>query len=208
MAEAKQGNGPNGKGRWDPFSIFLSVACIALAVLVLLLARQNRELKKQIAAGTGLGALPERALKTGETIPPFELIDSAGEARAFDEVAGGRSLLLVFSVHCPACTKTLPVWEELVSDAAPATRVLGIRTDSDEDAGAEATLPQAFPFPVYGVDRERAAAFLERIPYIPATVVVSDGGKVEKVWFGMLAEDDRAVLREMLGSAAVASRGP
>jgi len=51
----------NGSGRWDPFTIFLSVACLALAVLVLLLAQQNRRLKADLT-NRFAGGLTENAL--------------------------------------------------------------------------------------------------------------------------------------------------
>jgi len=42
--------GPGEQPRRDAFTLFLVVACIALAVLVIVLARQNRQLKLGMGA--------------------------------------------------------------------------------------------------------------------------------------------------------------
>jgi hypothetical protein len=42
----------NPRRRFDPFVAFLAFACVALAVVAFLLARQNRSLKAQLSGNT------------------------------------------------------------------------------------------------------------------------------------------------------------
>ena len=75
----------------DRFPLFLGVACMALAVLTLLLAWQNRSLKAELAAARG--APPPGSLAVGDTldaapmpkfpvIPAAALVDAKGAVKA------------------------------------------------------------------------------------------------------------------------------
>ena len=187
------------KPRNDPFKLFLVVACVALAVLVVLLTWQNMGLKSRLAEsqtseaerlqdGEPLGAL---AL-TPEGAPTRELVFGDGEAR---------TLLLIFSVHCPACNQTMPMWEELVRDVRDTAglRIIGVQTDQPGEGEESELLTAALPFAVYGLDRQGSPG-MARIPYIPATIVLDTAGVAQRVWFGMPSEDDLAELRDVLGS--------
>jgi peroxiredoxin len=183
--------------------MFLMVACAALSVLVVLLAMQNLKLKKQIAAGGGHAA--EEAVKPGESFGNLTLKDAAGSGRPLEFGQGEeRTLLLVFSVHCPACEQTFPVWDDLVRGlgSPPGLRIVGVQTDRpDPDADPGSTVTASFPYDVFGLDYEHSDA-MKHIPYIPATVVLDTKGVVEKVWFGLLTEDSVEEVREAVGAVA------
>lgn len=192
MAEA--GNQKSG-----PFTLFLMAACVVLSVLVVLLAVQNLRLKSALAERPGI---PEDALEVGDPLGGMALRDGSGEVfpLAFDQ-GERRTLLLVFSVHCSACEQTFPLWKNLLAEVGtPAgLRVLGVQTDLP--AGPEAdpgSVPLAsFPFDVYGVDYDGSEA-MSHIPGVPATILVDREGTVERVWFGVLRDDQLAELRRTL----------
>jgi len=191
--------------RWDPFSTFLVIACLALAVLVLLLARENRALKASLASGghTSIANDPN-ALKAGDTMAPFDMIDASGAKTRLEFGRGeDRTLLLVFSVSCPACEKNLPIWNALLVQAPPpSVRVVAIQTDKWSPTGEKsAALDPTFPYPVYGIGRAQPAP-LAKVPYIPATVVLDRTGVVIKAWFGILTADQQLELRKEIGIAA------
>jgi hypothetical protein len=48
----------NPRRRFDPFIAFLAVACVALAIVAFLLARQNRSLKTQLKGNAAEVAQP------------------------------------------------------------------------------------------------------------------------------------------------------
>ncbi len=178
--------------RHDPLTIVLLVGCVALAACVILLAWQNLSLKRQLAAGPHAGVDPD-ALAAGEFIEPFEVVTAAGESVrvSFDE-GQQRTLLLVFSSTCPACESNMPIWNELLAGERPASvRVLGFQTDL-----AAGTTPHdgGPPCPIYAVG-PRARPPFNRLPYVPATVVVDHEGRVRSVWFGVLGADQQAELR-------------
>lgn len=196
MSEESNGT---GAGKRDWFSIFLMVACVALAALVFLLGLQNRQLKQALA--DSLRDIPADALTEGEMLEPPTLVDDPGEIRTVE--FGGefsRTLLLVFSSTCPACEKTLPIWSEVIPEYldSPGLQVIGIQLDRPapgEDPGAMMT--EAFPFPVLGITTDGHEA-LKRIPFIPAAILVDRSGTVEKAWYGVPMEADLEALRAAL----------
>ena len=186
-----------GAASRDRFALFLGVACTALAVLTLLLAWQNRSLKAELAAA--LGAPPPGALKSGDTLSPFDVMDATGNKThvAFD--GRGKTLLLVFSSTCGACRQTIPVWNRLLAEGVPsAVRIVGIQTDFPRTPGSGE--PLAIPdlkFKVFGT-AETSGALSSKFPAIPAAALVDDNGLVKSVWFGVPSDQQVSELRRAL----------
>ena len=184
----------------DRFTLFLGVACALLAVLTLLLARQNRSLKAELAAAAN--APPPGGLKVGDTIAPFDVVDAAGNKTqvAFDGT--GSTLLLVFSSTCGACRQTIPVWNRLLAEHGPtAVHVVGIETDFEQSDASNAKL--AIPdlrFPVFGAANP-AGEPMTKFPAIPAAALVDGKGAVRSVWYGAPNDDQVAELRRALKPA-------
>jgi hypothetical protein len=196
--EPKTDRGPESRPR-DPFTVFLMLACVALSLVVFFLARQNRQLKAELGAA-GTPRLPAGALKPGDTVEPFALLDESGARVAIGFAAGGpRTLLLVFSSRCPACEKTLPIWNEILAAATPKDcRVVGVRTDGDAP-GSSSLFTPALRFPVHTVPEPAPPPFAgPGLPYVPAAVLLDGEGRVSRVWFGVPAESDRRELRDAL----------
>jgi len=183
---------PNAPRR-DPFTLVLLVACLVLSALVVVLAWQNWNMKRALAQMHATEA-PE-GLAAGDMLAPFEVIDAEGASSLVEFGEGApRTLLLVFSSTCPACQRNLPIWKELLSRPLPdSLRVVGIQTDAAEGASADPSLP----FPTFRVDRSRGAP-LDRIPYVPTTVVLDPQGNVVAAWSGVLAQGDQADLLRAL----------
>jgi hypothetical protein len=193
----------NGKKR-DYFSIFLTVACIALAVLVVMLARENRSLKKQLADAFLQGPpMPEYAIKVGDTLEPFGVMDDAGGAYTVEY--GGeytRTLLLVFSSQCPACDQTLPIWSEMVPEYenVPGLQILAVQLDRiDQGEMVNPVMAEAYPFPIFGIEIAENE-FLRKIPFIPATILADARGTVVKAWYELPGDEIREELRSALGN--------
>jgi hypothetical protein len=183
---------------WDFFSVFLCVACAVLAALVLLLVRQNHDLKAQVARLAAQAAIHDReALATGDRIPTFEATALSSGQRTRVDFGEGQSpaLLLVFSSSCPACRQNMPVWNRVLAGSPSAlVRIVGIRTAAPPPGAPPE--PEAEPaFPVFTLD-----APLDKLPYVPATVMLDGTGAVRKVWFGVLSEDQESELRAALRS--------
>jgi len=182
----------------DPFTLFLVVACIALAALVIVLAWQNRQLKRGLA-GPSAPELPADALKAGDRLEPFAVLDEAGGKRLLEfSPDGPKTLLLVFSAHCPACERTLPIWSEfLASTPGASLRAIGIQTDRPGAApDTSGIVTAALGFPVFSPEAKRPPA-LEKVPYVPATILLDGHGRVVQVWFGMPTGHQLDELREL-----------
>jgi hypothetical protein len=176
---------------------FLSAACAILAALTLLLAWQNRSLKAELAAV--LSAPPPGALKAGDVVAPFDVVDTKGQTSrvAFD--GAGDTLLLVFSSTCGACRETLPLWNRLLAQGVPQTvHVVGIQTDFQQGAGEPLPVPD-LRFPVFGF-AAMAGEPLSKFPSIPGAAVLDKRGAVKSVWFGVPTEAQLSELRRALAS--------
>jgi thiol-disulfide isomerase/thioredoxin len=183
----------------DRFTLFLGVACAALAILTLLLAWQNRTLKAQLSASAS--APPAGGLKVGDSLQPFDVVDAAGNKTPVSFDGQGKTLLLVFSSTCGACRETLPVWNRLLADGVPSNvHIVGIQTDFQHPAEADATLPiPDLRFPVFGSAEPRGEV-MSKFPAIPAAAVIDGTGAVKSVWFGVPSESQVSELRRALAS--------
>ncbi len=188
------GETPNPR---DRFTLFLGVACAALAVLTLLLAWQNRSLKAELAAAAG--ATPAGALKVGDTLGAFDVVDAAGNKSPVTFDGQGKTLLLVFSSTCGACRETIPVWNRLLADGVPSTvHIVGIQTDFQRAADANTAVPiPDLRFPVFGSVEPRGET-MSKFPAIPAAALLDGKGAVKSVWFGVPSESQVSELRRAL----------
>lgn len=187
------------KRRTDPFTFFLVVACLVLAALVVALTMQNRTLKDQMAH-MGAGGPAPAQFKAGDTVDPLNLVADDGSTKTIKFGEGEtKTILLVFSSHCPACKQTLPVWNEIMKKPPKdGVRIVGIQTDRlDANPSQPALMEAAFPFPVYGYKRP-AHDPLEKVPFIPAAIVVDAKGVVQDALFGVPTSDTRAKLEAEL----------
>ena len=171
--------------RIDSFVVFLVLACVALAGLVVALSFQNRSLKQQLAQTSSQPAPPQ--FNPGDVIEPFEVVADDGSTKPV-AFGGGetKTVLLVFSAHCPACQDTMPEWRKIFATPPPAgIRVVGIQTDRlDENPAGPVELAASFPFPVYGYRRGKPDP-LAKVPFIPTALVIDAKGVVTRSWSGV-----------------------
>ncbi len=202
MGPEESGAPPGARRLGDGFTAFLTLACLALAVLVALLAWQNLRLKRTVAE-LRRSAAPAGALAPGDRFVPPVLAGADGAERAVDFAASRTTVLLVFSSRCPACAETLPKWRALVPayTGRPGLDVLGVEIDAGAN-DASAIPPGALGFPVYTVVRDGAS--LDKIPYIPAVVLVDAAGTVTWTLYGIPNESAIDEMRKRLDEAAQA----
>jgi thiol-disulfide isomerase/thioredoxin len=179
----------------DWYSLFLSVISLALAVLVVLLVVQNRDLKAQMRASAS-GA--ERGgLAAGETLASFQLADASGAPAQVPVGDGKRRLLLVFTSTCPHCAHAMPIWRDLMASGNNGLEVVGVQLD----AGTEAAKPlDTLPFPVMSPG-SAPPAFLAKLSGVPASIIVDGSGKIEKLIYGPPEGKDLDALRVALHGA-------
>lgn len=183
----------------DRFNVFLGVACVALLILTLLLSWQNRSLKVQLAAAaSAAGALPPSALKVGDKLSAFDVVDPAGTKSQIAFDGSGDTLLLVFSSTCGACRETLPTWNRLLAEEVPSKiKVVGLQTDLAHGEGSAPPIPD-LRFPVFGMADPAAAEPLSKFPAIPAAALIDNTGAVKAAWFGVPTGAQVSELRQIL----------
>ncbi len=183
----------------DRFGSFLAVASLALAVLVVLLALQNRGLKEDLSACRAGHAMPSDALAEGETLDPVPVFDPDGNRIAL-EFGSGIHVLLIYSSTCPACEETLPVWNAWLDEGAFGGATLrAVRTDPPSAESPSAPSPAALRLPVHLADRSGANP-LRRVYLVPCTLVVGPGGIVRLAIYGVPTEADRKRVQEAVAS--------
>lgn len=194
----------SGTPKRDWYSVFLSVISLALAVLVVLLVLQNRDLKAknadiqqknaELQQQVALGGRP--ALAAGETLSAFSLVDGSGTPAQVAMGDGHRRVLLVFTSICPHCTDAMPIWRDLVRDHRGTTEVLGVQLD----AGTASAKPiDTLPFPVLAPGETRPE-FLDKVTGVPCSIVVDGSGKIETLFYGVPEGKNLTKLREALRS--------
>lgn len=182
----------------DRFTLFLAVACAALAVLTLALSWQNRSLKAQLAAAAN-APLPN-ALKVGDTLPAFDVVDAAGTQSHITFDGHGDTLLLVFSSTCGACRQTIPTWNRLLAEGGvPSTvQIVGLQTDFGHSAEGQLAIPD-LRFPVFG-PVDQAAEPMSKFPAIPGAAIIDNKGVVKAAWVGVPTDAQVTELRRALTS--------
>lgn len=179
------------------FLAFLILACTALSVLVVLLARENRQLKAREAALILNPPGRPPAVKVGDALAPVTLLDKSGtQAQYAFADPGHRTLIFAISGGCPHCATIIPVWNQILRQvASPQVRVVCIQLEAQspdkiEELGAD--------FPIHGVIDARST-WLFAIPAVPATILAGPDGVVEHTWFGELSDAQQ----EELGNALI-----
>ena len=174
------------------FGIFLVVVFAVMTVELVLLARQNRQLKTNLSRLQGEmmanrgGEVP--SLKIGEVLEPLLLPTLNGEPRrlAYDDPVRN-TILLIFSPDCPACQENMSNWKRLQESCDPNRERLFYVSTAEGEKTAEFARDHALPEPVLLSDHEALTRY--NVFSIPTTVVVGPGGVVKRVWVGVLPED-------------------
>ena len=186
---------PAGRGA-RVFTIFLTVACLALAVEVLLLVQKNRRLREALAQANA--ARRPANIAVGEAFDELPLIDESGEETVVEFGEGQpRTLMLVFTPACPACARTFPFWGEVIpAEDTPGLRVVAVRLDraAEPIEVSEAVLPFAIYSPA---DAETP---LRKVTSVPTTLLLDEFGVVEKVWTGIFTAEREQDFRDTLAA--------
>lgn len=169
---------------------FLLVAVCGLCVLVVLLLRQNRDLRTQIEFKKRVeqtSAAPSLAI--GESVEPLDLI-GAGGAVTRTTFGEHEPATVVFFVaeHCGYCEKAIPLWagavretrDTLASAKGPGVRIVGVVADALDDASLKQITPEIPTFRV----QDGHKTWLKRVNATPSAVLLSPTGKVENFWIG------------------------
>ncbi|HYP52143.1 MAG TPA: redoxin domain-containing protein [Pyrinomonadaceae bacterium] len=163
---------------------------IALVVMNAVLVLQNRDLKS--ADGRSL------VLKPGKVVPALAGVDTNGRKVTFDYANDQRkTVLLVFSPRCTYCTENMPNWRAITQGLdAKSFRVVAVSSwpEGVKEYAADHGLTNV---PVIAEpDPKNRVAY--EMNMTPQTILIDPKGKVEKVWTGLIQEDERAEIEQAL----------
>jgi peroxiredoxin len=173
----------------------LVLLTITLVVLNIVLAVQNRKLKATSGTGGGSRAI---SLKPGKSLPPLIGFDANSNKLTFDYGNDYRkTVLLVFSPRCPYCAENAANWKALTQGIdAKSFRVVAVSTLPE---GVKETLGKYglndVPVIVQPDPKNRVAYEMN---LTPQTVLIDSGGKVEKVWTGVIQGQERSDVEQTL----------
>jgi peroxiredoxin len=164
------------------YSIFLHLVAVVLAVEVVILARQNKELKQ------GPAALQQESLKVGDYFSLSGVVRLGSGARL--DSTSTRQVICVFTTQCPFCKETLPFWERIEDQAKRARDVALIGICLDDEAPTKAYVEEhSLTFPVFVAIDKDSLVKKNKLHGVPQTIIRSRGGRVQRVWRGRLSEE-------------------
>jgi hypothetical protein len=172
--------------------IFLLAAMLLLVNI--LLVQQNKKLKV-------LASRPDRALEVrpGTALPPLEGFDSDGQKHSINYGQDSRkTVLLVLSPRCHACEENRPNWEAIISGFDRRSFRLATVSLQSEGAREYVRQPEMDKVPVLTkIDPRLKVAY--NLALTPQIILIDRGGKVEKVWTGVLKSEDKRDVELALG---------
>ena len=162
--------------------IATGILMVGLSVLVVVLARENMQLKERLDGSRK----PREALKPNDTLSILKVSTLKGDSLELDFTKEQQKMLLfVFSTTCPVCVKSLDAWNQISkSPAAKQYKVLGIST-YDLKMTLDYTTTHKLAFPVY-VARDTTLGIRFKVTFVPQTLQVKPFGVVENNWGGLV----------------------
>jgi hypothetical protein len=173
--------------------VLLTILGATLLIVNGLLVRQNKQLKV-------LASRPDRVLeiRPGTALPPLEGIDSNGNRQRIDYGEDSRkTVLLVFSPRCGACEKNMPNWKAIIN---------GLDRDSFRLAAVSLQTEGFKEYVIrHGISEAPALGIIDpkyRVMYnlalTPQIILIDSEGKAERVWTGLLQEEDKESVEQSL----------
>ena len=163
--------------------VLFYILLLGLAIEVLVLVHQNRELKNDAALYRN--CLNLFILNHGDKVPPIKVVDLNGiEHNISYEDSTRNTLLCVFNTHCPACREVLTLWEKINKNYhKQELSLIGLSVD-------EFTLTRLYleenklNFSVF-VTVDSLFETRYRMQLVPQLVLIGFKGVVKGVWPGL-----------------------
>ncbi|TLY28970.1 MAG: TlpA family protein disulfide reductase [Ignavibacteria bacterium] len=178
----------------------LAVFCalvVFLAIDVVLLTLQNRELKLMLKAMTPMAQV--EPLKTGEKVAPIVVQTLDGKISEISYTNPTKKyLLFVLSTTCPHCEKALISWRTISqSNTAGKCDIIGVSLHN-LDATRKYLATKDVGFYTVSAASDTSFSRKYRITGVPETILIKGNGSVEKVWIGELTQDQTNEIQKLM----------
>jgi peroxiredoxin len=141
-------------------------------------ARQNRELK------AGINAQRE-TIKIGDY---FSLGNLQPLRSSYGIDSTSRQLFFVFTTTCPFCKENLQKWGRIRDQVRKSIAMTGISLDSIQKT-EDFVEANGLDLLVYCAIDAKSFSKENKISGVPGTILLGQGGRVEKVWMGLLSDE-------------------
>ncbi len=183
----------------DWFRVATVVVILGLVIEVILLIKQNRELREMLSNRIDPYA---QTLKAGDHVGAcsFTSIDGTVSKLEFSGLPK-RWLLFVMSTSCSHCEHDLPYWNHIAQENMENNcRILGVSIDGTDETRKyrNASVTQ---FDLV-VDADKHFESEYKISGVPQTILISGDGVVEHVWLGELSMNTVQEIQNSLKSPA------
>lgn len=183
----------------------LQVVTIVLAVLLVLVTYQKRQLRIEVVALRDTVWRYVDLPHVGMVVPPFGGVTLTGDSVTVGHLRhGARQVLFVFNTRCGNCLVTLPAWQRMAKALEPhadSVEVYGLSLDPVPETRAYID-EHGLTFPVVPFLNDRMQE-LYRIRGVPITLVADDLGAVEYAHIGSIFGDAEGPATDSVLSAAL-----
>jgi hypothetical protein len=170
------------------YQISIHACLIVLAILVVVLSRQNANLKtesKEIAA----------PLRAGDQ---FVLHNIKGLNDEVLDTTSNRRLILVFTTKCQFCRKSVPTWQSLAKQArASGMSVVGLSLDS-VGATVKYASEMGIEFPIFAAVSPERFRKDNKITGVPVTIISGGDSRIQNLWLGLLTQELSAEIQSAI----------
>ena len=163
------------------YNAILHIVLLVLAFEVVLLAKQNREMKN------GLSVQRPEVIAVGDS---FSVDDLMPLSEDFQLEANARRLFFIFTTTRPYCEKNVENWKRIVELTEQGNEMIaGISLDAPDSTRQYASehdlnYPIGYPNDITGFKETN------KLNGVPITILVGESGVAEKVWLGVLTEEN------------------
>lgn len=172
----------------------LVVASLALAVMNVMLLKQNRDAKLAISKSSSAAVL-----SPGRSVPALHGKTAAGDEMTISYgVDKRKTVLLVFSPGCGFCAENMPNWKRIVSSVdSRAFRIVAVSINNE---GAAEYLKTNGLVNIPAItDLAPGARVKYGLNITPETILIGSDGNIEKVWAGLFQDDDKQDINDFFG---------
>jgi hypothetical protein len=174
------------------YGIFLHIIVVILAVDVVILASQIKELKQGPRRSSS-----DRSLQVGDSLILGGGKQVYGPIISSSTNAG---LYFIYTTKCPFCRRSLSAWSMIDSIVSGSHIVVrGVCMDSLQNC-LQYSADHRLKFAVFVPDSAERFKKQNHIAGVPCTVLVSDSGRVEKLWLGMVDEEKLSDVKKELAT--------
>ncbi len=160
-------------------NVFLYVILVFLSIEVIILVRQNNQLKELLTKGT------VEQIKEGAFFKNISVVDTSGipSQLSFKDTPK-KTILFIFSTKCKYCIENIVNWESIYKKYLNEYRIVAL-SDNDMNETNKYVRTNNISFPVY-VAKNSNFRKEYKIAGVPQTIILNQKGLVEKFWLGLL----------------------